>query len=57
MTRMPHVGVREAAVLGALPEVGAGFVGLELQELRRPGTTSFLPLSSGTQNEWMTPFR
>src|SRR5262249_16492595 len=21
----------------------------------RPGTTSFLPLSSGTQNEWMTP--
>jgi len=32
-------------------------VGLELEELDRPGDDSFLPLSAGTQNEWMTPFR
>ena len=49
-----HVGVREPAVLRALPEEGAGLVGLDGEVLSCPGTTSFLPASSGTQKLWIT---
>ena len=51
----PHVGVGQAAELGALAAVHAGLVGLDRAAGdSRPGTASLLPLSAGIQNEWMT---
>ena len=50
-----HVGVGEAAELGALAAEHAGLVGLDQQRVTaRPGTASRLPLRAGIQNEWMT---
>ena len=44
----------QAAELGALADVLAGLVGLDGERVLRPGTASRLPLSAGTQKQWMT---
>ncbi len=50
-----HVGVRQTAVLLALAEERPGLVRAELHRVVvSPGTTSFVPASSGTQKLWIT---